>query len=83
MKHTHTTLACMAAFAFAYPVSAWASAGGSCHFHGNKPAVEATVLGCATGKALKSGKEDKCVRHTTTALVLGKPQWPGNPQVGV
>ena len=71
MKHTITTLACMAALTFAYPVSAWASAGGSCHFHGNKPAVEATVLACAiqrkdalasTGKidaSWKNVKQDK------------------------
>lgn len=39
----------------------FASAGGSCHFHGNKPAAEATVSGCAAQRKdalVKSGKLD-------------------------
>jgi hypothetical protein len=41
--------------------AAFASEGGSCHFHGNKPAAEATVSGCATQRKdalVKSGKLD-------------------------
>jgi hypothetical protein len=37
----------------------FADAGGSCHFHGSKPAVEATVQRCADAKRdalVKSGK---------------------------
>ena len=39
----------------------FASAGGSCHFHGYKPAAEATVSGCAAQRKdalVKSGKLD-------------------------
>jgi len=39
--------------------AAFASEGGSCHFHGSKPAAEATVIGCATQRKdalVKSGK---------------------------
>lgn len=39
-----TTLVAILAFA---PV-AFAGGGGSCHFHGNAPAKEAVVVGCAT-----------------------------------
>jgi hypothetical protein len=41
--------------------AALASEGGSCHFHGSKPATEATVSGCATQRKdalVKSGKLD-------------------------
>lgn len=40
---------------------AHASADGSCHFHGNKPAEQATVIGCAVQRKdtlIKSGKID-------------------------
>jgi len=78
MKHTITTLACMATFAFVYPASALASAGGSCHFHGNKPAVEATVLACAVQRKdtlASSGKIDatwKNVKQDKVEQVDGK-----------
>ena len=39
----------------------FASAGGSCHFHGNKSAADATVSGCAVQRKdalVKSGKLD-------------------------
>ena len=45
--------------------AALASEGGSCHFHGNKPAAEATVSGCATQRKdalVKSGKLDAAWR---------------------
>ena len=41
--------------------AALASEGGSCHFHGSKPAAEATVSGCAAQRKdalVKSGKLD-------------------------
>ena len=41
--------------------AALAAAGGSCHFHGYKPASEATVSGCAVQRKdalVKSGKLD-------------------------
>lgn len=40
---------------------AWADKGSSCHFHGNKAAPEATVLGCAAQRKdalVKAGKLD-------------------------
>ena len=44
-----------------WTTAAFATPGGSCHFHGNKPAAEATVTGCAAQRKealLKSGKLD-------------------------
>ena len=41
--------------------AALASEGGSCHFHGSKPATEATVSGCALQRKdslVKTGKLD-------------------------
>jgi len=41
---------------------AWADKGGSCHFHGSKPAGESTVVGCANQRKdalVKAGKLDK------------------------
>lgn len=41
--------------------AAWADAGGSCHFHGSKPAAEATVSSCANqrkAQLVKGGKLD-------------------------
>ena len=41
--------------------AAFASEGGGCHFHGSKPAAEATVIGCAAQRKdalAKSGKID-------------------------
>ena len=34
--------------------AALADAGGSCHFHGNKPAAEATVSNCASTSSINS-----------------------------
>ena len=45
--------------------AAMASEGGSCHFHGSKPAAEATVLGCAEQRKaalVKAGKMDLKIR---------------------
>jgi Family of unknown function (DUF6488) len=55
-----------------------ADVGGSCHFHGNKPAAEATVAGCASqrkDKLVKDGKLDSTwqpVKHDKAELVDGK-----------
>lgn len=65
------------ATALATPV-ARADAGGGCHFHGNKPAAEATVFGCATQRRdalVKAGKLDagwQAVKPDSVALVDGK-----------
>ena len=56
----------------------FASQGGSCHFHGNKPAAEATVSGCATQRKealVKGGKIDttwSTVKLDKIELVDGK-----------
>ena len=53
-----------AAAAFTFTVSAGpalADAGGSCHFHGSKPATEAVIIGCAAQRKaslIKDGKLD-------------------------
>ena len=57
---------------------ALADQGGSCHFHGNKPAAEATVSGCAQQRKaslLKGGKLDpswQAVAPNRIELVDGK-----------
>ncbi|WP_396430544.1 DUF6488 family protein [Limnohabitans sp.] len=63
--------------AFWTPV-VFASAGGSCHFHGNKPAAEATVSSCASQRKdalVKSGKLDaawSAVKPEKIEMVEGK-----------
>lgn len=55
-KSIFATLALAAAF---WAPATFASEGGSCHFHGNKPAAEATVNGCAAQRKdalVKGGK---------------------------
>jgi hypothetical protein len=50
------------AFAFALSAPALAGPGGSCHFHGSKPATEAVVVDCATQRKdelIAKGKLDK------------------------
>lgn len=57
-KSIFATLALAAAF---WAPATFASEGGSCHFHGNKPAAEATVNGCAAQRKdalVKRGKLD-------------------------
>ncbi len=55
-----------------------AGGGGDCHFHGAKPATQATVLGCATQRKESlagSGKIDKswqAIKHDKVELVDGK-----------
>lgn len=58
--------------------AARADAGGSCHFHGSKPATEAIVLGCAAQRRdnlVKAGKLDAAwaaVKHDKVEMVDGK-----------
>jgi len=58
--------------------AAVAGEGGSCHFHGSKPAAEATVSGCAAQRKdalVKSGKIDvswSAVKLDKLELVDGK-----------
>lgn len=62
---------------FAVP-AALADAGGSCHFHGNKPASEAVVSDCAARRKdalVKAGKLDaswQAVKLDKAELVDGK-----------
>jgi hypothetical protein len=76
MNQPLIALALLAA-ALATP-AARADAGGSCHFHGSKPAAEATVLACAAQRKdnlVKAGKLDagwQAVKHDSVALVDGK-----------
>lgn len=71
-------LALISAAAFSVTAPAFASEGGSCHFHGNKPATEQTVIGCAAQRKdglIASGKIDaawKTVKHDKIAQVDGK-----------
>ena len=57
---------------------ALAAEGGSCHFHGNKPAAEATILGCAQQRKeflVKTGKLDAtwmALKHDKIEAVDGK-----------
>lgn len=54
-------LSAIAAAALALSGQAFAGADASCHFHGNKPAAEATVVQCATqykNKLVEGGKID-------------------------
>lgn len=63
--------------AFAATPSAFASEGGSCHFHGYRPATEAVVLGCAVQRKdalIASGKLDKswqAVKHDKAEMAEG------------
>lgn len=76
MKHIIITTASAAALCLSTP--AFASADGSCHFHGNKPAAEATVVSCAAQRKdllATSGKIDaawKAVRQEKIEQVAGK-----------
>lgn len=60
MKSTLIALACVATLFSS--TSAFAGADANCHFHGNKPAAQATVIQCATqykDKLVEGGKLDK------------------------
>jgi hypothetical protein len=76
MKHLIAFATLASAFSFATP--AIASEGGSCHFHGYKPASESTVVGCANQRKdtlVNGGKLDKAwqaVKHDKAEMVEGK-----------
>lgn len=76
MKHALSIAALAATLTFA--PQAMAAAGGSCHFHGSKPAKETTVVGCASKKKdalIKGGKLDanwQAVPLEKAELVEGK-----------
>ena len=76
MKHIISTLAIVLAAGAAPTV--WAGGDSDCHFHGNKPAAEATVLNCANQRKAAlagSGKIDKswqAVKHDKAEVVDGK-----------
>ncbi len=63
---------------FVFASSAQAGEGGSCHFHGNKPAPEATVKDCAEQRRaalVKNGKLDASwgsAKQEAIELVDGK-----------
>jgi hypothetical protein len=58
--------------------AAWAGESSSCHFHGSKPASEATVLGCADKEKMRlieTGKVAptwKSISHKSIEQVEGK-----------
>lgn len=58
--------------------SALADKGSSCHFHGNKPAAEPVVIGCADARRatlIKAGKLDPswaAIKHEKIEQVDGK-----------
>ena len=64
--------------ALAGSAPALANEGGSCHFHGSKPAPEKVVIDCATQRKallIKDGKLDKTwetVKHDKVEQVEGK-----------
>ena len=76
MKYALGTAAILAVTLMGQPATA--SEGGSCHFHGSKPAAEATVLGCAQQRKEALVKADKidaswqAVKHDKVEAVDGK-----------
>lgn len=76
MKNIISTIAFVAAFGATPAI--FAGGGGDCHFHGAKPATEATVLGCASQRKeslVGSGKIDKswqAIKQDKVELVDGK-----------
>jgi hypothetical protein len=73
-----SSFAALALTATLWTPAAFAGEGGSCHFHGSKPAAEATVSGCAAQRKdalVKSGKIDvswSAVKLDKLELVDGK-----------
>lgn len=76
MKQLIVTIASFTALGISAP--AFSSPGGSCHFHGTKPAAEATVASCAVQRKdalISSGKIDgawKTVKQDKVEQVDGK-----------
>lgn len=84
MKHIISSMASNAASlvglvaALGAAPAAFAGGDSDCHFHGAKPATEATVLGCAAQRKeslVGSGKIDKAwqaIKHDKAEMVDGK-----------
>ena len=84
MKHIISSMASNAASlvglvaALGATPAAFAGGDSDCHFHGAKPATEATVLGCAAQRKeslVGSGKIDKAwqaIKHDKAEMVDGK-----------
>ena len=76
MKHVFVATAIAMSTLAAQP--AFAAEGGGCHFHDNKPAAEATILGCAQQRKellVKTGKLDAtwmAIKHDKIEAVDGK-----------
>ena len=76
MKTIATTAALVLSLSAA--PAAFADVGGSCHFHGNKPATEAVITDCAVKRKaslVKTGKLDaswQAVKRDKAELVDGK-----------
>ena len=76
MKQLIVTIASVVTLGLSAPV--FASAGGSCHFHGKKPAAESAVISCALQRKdilVSSGKIDstwKIVKQHKVEQVDGK-----------
>jgi hypothetical protein len=71
MKSVLSIAALLSTLTFAHPAAA--DAGSSCHFHGAKPAAEATVIGCARQRIaslIKAGKLDA----SWQAIQPGQPE---------
>ena len=75
---TKITLATLTLCTALWAPTTWADPGGSCHFHGKKPATEATVSGCALQRKdnlVKTGKLDaawSAARPASIEAVDGK-----------
>jgi len=60
------------------PLAATAGPGDACHFHGSKPASQATIIQCANDRKaalIKNGKLDKSwasIEHESVSYVDGK-----------
>ena len=76
MKFALSTAAILAATWIGQP--AMASEDGGCHFHGNKPAAESTIVGCAQQRKealVKAGKIDaswQAIKHNKVEAIDGK-----------
>ena len=75
---TKITLAALTLCTALWAPTTWADPGNSCHFHGKKPAAEATVSGCALQRKdnlVKTGKLDaawSAVKPVSIEAVDGK-----------
>jgi Family of unknown function (DUF6488) len=77
IRRTFASILVTLGAAFAVP-QAWADNAGSCHFHGNKPAAQETIIACAQQRKaalVKSGKLGTSwqdIKQDTANLVDGK-----------